>query len=284
MRKRKEILIALLLTILIAFALWYKFVPKIDLPSRKSTDPKESNSINNGLTSEQENALNLSDLGKKMKTNVNSPEKETIHLKLLNALDNFKTCSGEYSINDNGRIDTYQFLIDTTSKNSFSSCSYETILCKSDDKIVFDDSTSSYMTYKVPIPDTLTKETNCIEHFLGNSERNDRYYLGFASQVICPEEIISCLYIHDNWEYTEDTYLDRAIYKIEGVVDTDISNSYSGKFVLMIDKETGIVLNFESFDESNNLKYNIKFQKINVNPYITDADFNKSTSGYKKMN
>ncbi|EQB86315.1 hypothetical protein M918_15365 [Clostridium sp. BL8] len=74
------------------------------------------------LSKEAEAKLKAIPEGEKIRKNFNYPEKEEIHFKMLNAMDNFKTCKGEF-IEERAKDDykmKVSFVVDTENKASMS--------------------------------------------------------------------------------------------------------------------------------------------------------------------
>ncbi|WP_152513302.1 hypothetical protein [Clostridium sp. BL8] len=70
------------------------------------------------------------------------------------------------------------------------------------------------------------------------------------------------------------------MYKLEGIIDRAFTEHNQGKFSLMMDKETGIILQFLSFDDNGNVKSKYECTKLEVNTPIDESVYNKDTSGY----
>jgi len=242
------------------------------------------------LSQEEEEMIKSSPSGEKIKNSLNYPDKEEIHFKMINAVDNFKTCKGEFIEEraiDNSRMKC-TFAVDTENKTSVNVDDTEgkepiTLIYHDDKRKVFDDNDKSYREFEEKQSEKKPTIVRPIRLFLKPElNRTDLGYLGISHYIICADSLTSYLSFYEDWDYTESTFLGRDVYKLEGVIDPALSNMMQGKFSLIMDKETGIVLQFLSFDENGDVKYKLECTNLEVNTPIDESVYNKDTSGYVK--
>ncbi|MGL4731119.1 MAG: hypothetical protein ACRCW0_06010 [Clostridium sp.] len=299
-KKSKGYILAIILTIIAVSLLVYEikenritlniFNKKEKIATVKEDKVEDNNNTVTKLSKEEEELLNISPIGKKVKNNLNYPDKEEIHFKLFNAVDNFKTCKGEFikeSALENSNI-KYTFTVDVENKSSVSIENNSgkapiTLIYHDDKRKVFNDNDKTYREFE----EIQSKEkpilVKPIRLFL-NSElsRKDTGYLGMSQFIISSDSLPNYLFIYEDWEYTESTFLDRSIYKIDGVTDSALSTTNDGKFSLIMDKETGIILQYLCFDDTGNVKDKLECTSIEINAPIDESIYNKDTSGYVK--
>ncbi|CAM2753663.1 hypothetical protein HAHI6034_04465 [Hathewaya histolytica] len=299
-KKSKGYILAIVLTISAASFMGYELKVSgvnISISNKKreviAAQGKETEKNNTNMEiklSDREELLKVNPIGKKIKNNFNYPDKEKIHFKMINAVDNFKTCKGEFNeestmLNLNGK---YTFAVDTENKSSVSVIKESgkkpvTLIYHDDKRKVFEDEDKSYREFEEKQEKEKPTIVRPFELYLNpTSNRTDIGYLGVSSDIICAEAFSKYLYIYEDWNYTETTFLGRNVYKLEGVIDPHLGGNMKGKFSLLMDKETGIVLQFLSFDDNGKIKDKLEVSKLEVNTPIDKALYNKSTSGYTK--
>ncbi|EQB86317.1 hypothetical protein J2Z44_002500 [Clostridium punense] len=106
-KKSKNYILAIVLTIVAISLGLYKaeksgvklnvFNKSKEVAIEQETNSEESNTSGESkLSKEDEAKLDIIPNGEKVRKNFNYPEKEEIHSKMINAVDNFKTCKGEF--------------------------------------------------------------------------------------------------------------------------------------------------------------------------------------------
>lgn len=242
------------------------------------------------LSKSDEEALKANPMGEKVKKNFNYPEKEKIHLKIYNAADNFKTCKGEFIEEravDNSNMKC-SFIVDTENKASITVDDAAgkkpvTLIYHNDKRKVFDDNDKIYREFEEIQPKRKSAISNSLDLFLHpDHARSDLGYLGISKFIISADSIAWGLHFYEDWNYTESTFLGRDAYKLEGVIDGALTKHNQGKFSLMMDKETGIILQFLSFDDNGGIKDKIECTKLELNTPIDESVYSKDTSGYAK--
>ncbi|MFX0548268.1 hypothetical protein ACOAKC_02925 [Hathewaya histolytica] len=253
-------------------------------------EPEKNNTNMEIKLSDKEELLKVNPIGKKIKNNLNNPDKEKIHFKMINAVDNFRTCKGE--LIEASSIDNlnkkYTFAVDVENKSSVSVIKESgkktvTLIYHDDKRKVFDDKDKSYREFEEKQEKEKPTIVRPLELYLNRElRRTDIGYLGLSGNIICAEVFSEYLFVYEDWNYTETTFLGRNVYKLEGVIDPHLSDNLKGKFSLLMDKETGIVLQFLSFDDNGKIKDKLEVSKLEVNTPIDKSLYNKSTSGYTK--
>lgn len=242
------------------------------------------------LSKQEEDALKGEPIGERVKNNLKYSDKEEIHFKMINAVDNFKTCKGEFM--EEGTIQNSRmkstFAVDVENKSSVSVIAEEgkkpiTLIYHNDKRKVFDDNDKSYREFEERQFRGKPTIVRPIRLFIEPSlKREDIGYLGVSSNIICAEVVPTYLFIYEDWNYTDSTFLGRDVYKLNGVIDPNLSSNMQGKFSLFMDKETGIILQFLLLDDNGKIKEKLECTKLEVNTPIDESSYNKNTSGYVK--
>lgn len=242
------------------------------------------------LSQEEEAMLKEDPIGEKIKKSFNYSDKEEIHYKMLNAVDNFKTCKGEFfeeRSSGNSRMKC-TFAVDTENKTSVSVDDSEgkeplTLIYHDDKRKVFDDNDKIYREFEEIQNKRKPTIVRPLRLYLKSDlSRTDLGYLGISQYIISSSSLPYTLFIYEDWDYTESTFLQRDVYKLEGVIDPALSNMEQGKFSLIMDKETGIILQFLSFDDNGNVKHKLECTSLEVNIPIDESVYNKDVSEYTK--
>lgn len=256
----------------------------------KNYELREKNIEDLELSDMERERLEEHPLGAKVKNNFKYPDKEELHFKLYNAVDNFKTAKGEF-------IDEWpnltasmkgSFIVDVENKASVSVDETEgkkpiTEIYHNDKRKTYDDNNKIYREFDEVQHKGKNMIVRPIRIFLQPAlTRSDTGYLGVSKFIISNEAIPTYLAAYEDWDYTESTFLGRAVYKLEGVIDRSMTERSYGKFSLIMDKETGIMLKFLSFDDKGNIKHKVECTKLELNTPIDEGVYNKDTSGYVK--
>ncbi|WP_346887725.1 hypothetical protein [Clostridium sp. UBA1056] len=300
-KKSKGYILAIVLTIMAVSLVVYEIKSNranLDIFNKKDEvitweeEKTEENNTNKKikLSQEEERMLESSPIGEKIKNSLNYPDKEEIHFKMINAVDNFKTCKGEFieeMPRENSRMKC-TFAVDTENKTSVNVDDTEgkepiTLIYHDNKRKVFDDNDKIYREFEEKQHKAKPTIVKPIRLFLKPElNRTDLGYLGVSRYIISSDSLTKYLFIYEDWDYTESTFLGRDVYKLEGAIDQQLSNTNQGKFCLIMDKETGIILQFLSFDDNENVKYKLECTNLEVNIPIDESVYNKDTSGYVK--
>lgn len=264
---------------------WKEEVISWEEEKKASNDNKEVK-----LSQEDEELLKKEPTGEKILKSINSPDKEDIHYKMINAVDNFKTCKGEFieeRSSGNSRMKC-TFAVDTENKASVSVEDWEgkepvTLIYHDDKRKVFDDNDKTYREFEEIQNKRKSTIVRPIRLYLKpDLNRTDHGYLGLSQFIISSSSLPHTLFIYEDWDYTESTFIQRDVYKLEGVIDPALSNMEQGKFSLIMDKETGIILQFLSFDDNGNVKHKLECTSLEVNIPIDESVYNKDISEYTR--
>ncbi|SFL57663.1 bla regulator protein blaR1 [Paenibacillus sp. 1_12] len=138
----------------------------------------------------------------------------------------------------------------------------------------------SKMTYIGPPPLTPNeKKLPKVEQ----TPRRDPANSGIAETIIAPEQnAMAYLEDHTLWSVKgEDFLLGRPVIIISGDLSHDFKSKYDAKkFTMWVDKETGMLLKKEEYDNKGKMTASINVLEIEINPtldetlfYITSTDF-----------
>lgn len=299
-KKSKGYILAIVLTILPVSLMAYELKSSkvnVNILSEKkeviAAQEKKSEKNNTDMkitSSDKEKLLKEDPIGKNIKNNLNYPDKEKIQFKMFNAVDNFKTCKGKFTeesamLKLNGK---YSFAVDVENKSSVSVIEESgkkpiTLIYHDDKRKVFEDKDKSYREFEEKQEKEKPTIVKPFELYLNPElNRTDIGYLGVSGNIICAEAFSKYLFIYQDWNYIESTFLGRNVYKLKGVIDPHLGGNMQGNFSLLMDKETGIVLQFLLFDDNGKEKYKLECTKLEVNTPIDKSLYNKSTFGYVK--
>ncbi|MGH1260833.1 anti-sigma factor [Bacillus cereus] len=232
-----------------------------------------------------------------IKSNVHYPDKEKIHQKMLDSIDYFKNISGQFEeYSSSSRIaTTYKYAIDTEKQRGISSkedklAKKRTIIYNEGKKKEFDDEKYTYKEKKWN-PKERNNELlkfNPTERLVRKSDEKKRYddeYVGLAKYSI-QSEFADLLIRYKDWNYKETKYLGLDCYKIEGVINIEMPVSTSedlrGKFEMVVEKNTGIMLKFLSFQEGL-IQYSVTTEWIQIDKGLKESMFQKDSAKYEKM-
>lgn len=232
-----------------------------------------------------------------IKSNVNYPDKEKIHYKMLDSIDHFKNVSGQFEeYSSSSRIaTTYKYAIDIEKQRGISSkedkrTEKRTIIYNEGKKREFDDEKYTYKETKWNPRERNNEllKLNPTERLLrksGEKKRYDDEYVGLTKYSI-QSEFADLLIRYKDWNYKETKYLGLDCYKIEGVINIEMPVSTSedlrGKFEMVVEKNTGIMLKFLSFQEGL-IQYSVTTEWIQIDKGLKESMFQKDSAKYEKM-
>ncbi|CJD53343.1 Uncharacterised protein [Streptococcus pneumoniae] len=232
-----------------------------------------------------------------IKSNVHYPDKEKIHQKMLDSIDYFKNISGQFEeYSSSSRIaTTYKYAIDTEKQRGISSkedklAKKRTIIYNEGKKKEFDDEKYTYKETKWNPKERNNEllKLNPTERLVRKSDEKKRYddeYVGLAKYSI-QSEFADLLIRYKDWNYKETKYLGLDCYKIEGVINIEMPVSTSedlrGKFEMVVEKNTGIMLKFLSFQEGL-IQYSVTTEWIQIDKGLKESMFQKDSAKYEKM-
>lgn len=293
-KKSKNIIIILIFTIILISLVFYELkirgfnslIHKNSITNKFAIKSKNKNSVSFD-NEEDEKELKQSPLYPKLKNNYKYPEKEKIHSKLINCINNFKTCKGEFisiSSLDNS-CETTKFAIDNENHSAIYIRTEKnkkpiTVIYHNNKKQEFDDNKKTYRKFKYDsLKDNRQTSIKPMQLYLHGSSYNPPEY---SILDIIGGDIPGFLFAYEDWNFKDTKFLNRNAYKITGTINNILSESDSGKFSLIADKETGIILEYISFGNSNKVKSKIQCTNIEINCPINENIYNKSTSNYIK--
>ncbi|MGG0151791.1 anti-sigma factor [Bacillus mycoides] len=232
-----------------------------------------------------------------IKSNVNYPDKEKIHQKMLDSIEHFQNVSGQFEeYSSSTRIaTTYKYAIDTEKQSGISSkedklSKKSTMIYTEEGKKEFNDKNNTYKETRWS-PKERNNEllklspTERLLRKSGEKKRYDDEYVGFAKYSI-QSEFADLLIRYKDWSYKETKYLGLDCYKIEGVINIEMpvstSEDLSGKFEMVVEKNTGIMLKFLSFHEGM-IQYSITTEWIQINKGLKENVFQKDSTNYEKL-
>nr|QEF18095.1 anti-sigma factor [Bacillus cereus] len=232
-----------------------------------------------------------------IKSNVHYPDKEKIYQKMLDSIDYFKNISGQFEeYSSSSRIaTTYKYAIDTEKQRGISSkedklAKKRTIIYNEGKKKEFDDEKYTYKEKKWNPKERNNEllKLNPTERLVRKSDEKKRYddeYVGLAKYSI-QSEFADLLIRYKDWNYKETKYLGLDCYKIEGVINIEMPVSTSedlrGKFEMVVEKNTGIMLKFLSFQEGL-IQYSVTTEWIQIDKGLKESMFQKDSAKYEKM-
>lgn len=217
-------------------------------------------------------------------------DKELIVYKMINSIDFYENAFGTFSKfnKEDESNETIEYWADIKNKKSHYIDSDGTELLVKDNKRYFiDNNKKTYLEddIKDEKDDNIPKLK--LKDRLANSEkyayRRDGAFLDILEESLFNQnEAFSEIKGLDNWEINKEVdYLGRKAVEITGKIIGE--RDFGGKsFYVLIDKETGIVLVFRYLDVNNNVLYSLETKNIQIDKGISDKNFEKDLSGYKK--
>ena len=214
---------------------------------------------------------------------------------MLDSIDYFKNISGQFEeYSSSSRIaTTYKYAIDTEKQRGISS--KEDKLAKNEQLYItreekeFDDEKYTYKETKWNPKERNNEllKLNPTERLVRKSDEKKRYddeYVGLAKYSI-QSEFADLLIRYKDWNYKETKYLGLDCYKIEGVINIEMPVSTSedlrGKFEMVVEKNTGIMLKFLSFQEGL-IQYSVTTEWIQIDKGLKESMFQKDSAKYEK--
>jgi hypothetical protein len=265
--------IPVIVTLIVAAFIFYQ-LGYFDKYKASSTDVSEVKEI---LKKEQEQTVAF-------------PEKEKLLFKILDSIDYLTNAEGEYVVFDKEMNETtnYKYAFDVEKKKSLitiitNNTPERTTIDSVDDRIRlgFDEINKTYQEFELVIstPNEEYKELSATERILRNDRTDNNWILG----QIVSTEYLSHLSVYENWEFEEVTFLGLPSYKITGIIDSQLSEDLSGNFEMVFDKNTGLLLDFRSFNENNEVKFSLSTESIKINEGLNENTFEKDLSAYEKI-
>ena len=209
----------------------------------------------------------------------------------------FKNISGQFEeYSSSSRIaTTYKYAIDTEKQRGISSkedklAKKRTIIYNEGKKKEFDDEKYTYKEKKWNPKERNNEllKLNPTERLVRKTDEKKRYddeYVGLAKYSI-QSEFADLLIRYKDWNYKETKYLGLDCYKIEGVINIEMPVSTSedlrGKFEMVVEKNTGIMLKFLSFQEGL-IQYSVTTEWIQIDKGLKESMFQKDSAKYEKM-
>ncbi|MBP3038799.1 anti-sigma factor [Bacillaceae bacterium Marseille-Q3522] len=224
---------------------------------------------------------------------IEHPEKEALLLKMLDSVDYFHDVAGEFEIynREMNQVTGFKYAVDTENKNGIgtvltnnTATSTTIFLGTEQKKLVFDEQSHTYREFAwEPLPkDPELAKYRASERINSGKVRLDTEFTGYAGFVVDSEFIVFLTNFED-WQMEEVTFLDLPAYKLTGVIQEGKSESLSGNFEMVVEKNTGITLDFRSFDANNEVKYSITTQSINIDKGLAADTFTKDLTSYQKL-
>ena len=147
-------------------------------------------------------------------------------------------------------------------------------------KLFFDEVNRTFLEVELRPKQKEEDEGQSLAEYIYGKEHAEEY-IGVAFNIV-NSEYSAYLRRFEDWEFQEVTFLGLSSYKITGVIDQQLSDDLSGNFEMVVEKNTGIILDFRVFDEKNEIKYSLTTKSININIEVDEKIFEKDTSQYKK--
>lgn len=117
----------------------------------------------------------------------------------------------------------------------------------------------------------------------------DRLYRGLskdpAAENIIMVDVVNSHFVqglknYTDWEFEEITFLDMPSYLIQGI---DSNYTDGDKFRMVVEKNTGIVLDYHLLDKSSEEMFNITTKSIQIDTGIDAAVFEWDLAGYEEV-
>lgn len=224
--------------------------------------------------------------------------KENILYKMFNSIDFYNTISGKYKTisnyegndlnNDNMEI---EFYVDTRNKNTYTKQKgkgfNKEVTSNSDKVIIIDNDEKTYHENKITTEkDDIIHKLKVKDRFDKNGmfiKRKDTSFLNLLNDILCEQEVA---YIQlskmDSWDIVEEKlYLKRPSIYISGKFLNE-SKTEETDYNIIIDKETGIILKYNTFNKEGKVIRAIEVTEIEINKSIPQERFNVNLKNYTK--
>lgn len=258
-------------------------------------------------TNKQNNDNNPPSLVKKEEFIKDLSEKEQIHYKIINSIDFFNTAVGEFekvdvSANKKTKV---SYTIDVQNRKGYIQLqgdeSLETII-KDGKKLEIDNAAKSYKetvlnleprdkNLKLLAPkDRYSEDKGFTIHLNSNSpkdegfdRRKDAEFLSSAAESLFNQDyMVAYLRDYDKWKIEgSEVFLERDCVKITGDFGY-ISKYGASKFLALVDKNTGIILKFQTLTDGNIVIDFLETKSIRLDTAIDGKVFEKDLKDYKK--
>ncbi len=216
-------------------------------------------------------------------------EKELMCYKVINSIDFYNNASGTYKKNNNisDEFLEIKYYVDVeTNKSYIIMNDNNQVLIKDNKKFWMDKNKQTYKEYKIinekdnDIPKLKVKDR--FDDKEGFISRSDGNFLDLLGETLFGQNAYAYgLEFFDKWEIDEETtYLNRGAIKISGEYNY-VGKTQEEKYNMVIDKATGIVLKYESFDNDNNVVNSLETTEIHVDEGISKDIFEIDLSKYK---
>ncbi len=221
--------------------------------------------------------------------NDRSVTKSNMFYKMLNSVDYYQTVSGSFKAPDLGVGDsTVEYRVDVMNQESYQRITDagadEEQYVKDGMKTIYDNKARTYHQAGVPVYaedlQTLRSQSRITEDEQGESHyqlRGDLTHTGIAASLsLLPQQLaFAFLEDFDNWEIKgTETFLGREAVRIEGKADAYFNDKLSvERFVFLVDRDTGILLNYDGYAADGSL---VDF--MHTNSIAVDQPVNMDTT------
>lgn len=238
----------------------------------------------------------------KQDENFKEMTKEEILTKMLNTVDYFETAKGEFKIKYADTVGEYSIEYELSLNNKAGSYSKNTYITDGAEKITslyykdgtkwtIDENSDSYAEgpYQLETQGTQSETLTIEDAFSVNSkgitvsETLERPYMGEAQFSLYPFYGVASDYIRDlnSWdiEKQNEELLGHNTLVIRGKVNRRDFQT----FRFWIDKDTGILVKYETYNSAGKVVDYLKSSKLEINVPIDSEKFKPNLAGYTKM-
>lgn len=117
----------------------------------------------------------------------------------------------------------------------------------------------------------------------------DRLYRGLskdpAAENIIMIDVVNSHFVqglknYTDWEFEEITFLEMPSYLIQGI---DSNYTDGDKFEMVVEKSTGVVLDYQLFDKNSEVMFTINTKSIHIDKGIDGSEFEWDSTGYEEV-
>ncbi|GAE47996.1 sigma-E factor regulatory protein RseB domain-containing protein [Mesobacillus boroniphilus] len=268
-------------------------------------------SRNNASQSNQENNNKNSDTRNMEQAPVYKPErnqeiannmtKEQVLNKLINTIDYFKTAKGsfeEYTQSGGQWVITYQLMLNGEESAGYSKV-YNSVRAEKDHSTYFsknkiwllDEKAKTYNESDL-VSKKLYGEPITIDKAIGETKvkkssiYRDIPQIGFASHSLFPYELAT-KYLSDisKWEIEKqnEKLLNHNVIVVGGTLDkSKKAKIQSSTFKLWVDKDTGILIKYETYNDAGELINYLHTKELRINEKINKKTLSPNLKGFKQ--
>lgn len=216
--------------------------------------------------------------------------KDELVLLIFSSTLHFDNVEGEYTLTNplKDKKDEVSFALDMVGEQGMIKQMGDTInktlffSADPQEKVSLDEQDKTYrrIIWKEDLEKDQEQVTDTAELFsTGGMGADPRIKMNFVLGDMINSKFVESMKYYEQWEMEETTYLDMESYEIQG----NDSFYYEGDtFEMIVEKNTGIVLDYTVFDENNNEIISLTTSSIRIDQGVDQEIFTPDLTDYEK--